>query len=230
MDVFEAVRTRRSIRDFTGEKIPDEDLEKILDAARYAPSPENMQMWRYVVIREDQELKKFVADVSRQAASELFGSAPYEITQGRIWYVPDHNRPATFEDMRRGDLFEYPQDADVVIIGCGSETFHDSPLIYELEYFGSIVVAMGILNMWYAAHALGYGAGYQALPVMEPRRCELLCEKIGVPRTWIPVATLSIGVPKIPRMLGPSRFPLESVFYCERWGNPYKRIAFRDDE
>jgi nitroreductase len=157
--------------------------------------------YKRIAFRKDQELKDFMADVSKQGASELFGSAPYELTQGRLWYVPDHNRPATFEDMRLGDLFAYPKDADVVIIGCGSETFHDSPLIYELEYFGAIVVAMGILNMWYAAHALGYGAGYQALPVMEPRRCELLCDKIGIPRSWIPLATLSIGVPKKPRML-----------------------------
>ncbi|MGD2250356.1 MAG: nitroreductase family protein [Candidatus Methanofastidiosia archaeon] len=227
MELFEAIKTRRSIRDFTGERISDEDLEKILDAARYAPSPENMQMWRYVVIREDEELKQYIADVCKQAASELFGSAPYELTQGRLWYIPDANRPATFESMWKGDLFSYPKDADVVIIGCGSETYHDSPLIYELEYFGSVVVAMGILNMWYAAHALGYGAGYQALPVMEPRRCELLCDKIGIPRTWTPVASLALGVPVKPRMMGPSRFPLESVVYSERWGNPYKRLAFR---
>jgi nitroreductase len=229
MDLFEAIRTRRSIRDFTGEKLPDEDLEKILDAARYAPSPENMQMWRYVIIRDDQELKEFIAKVSQNAASEVFGSAPYELTQGRLWYLPDRNRPGTFEDMRSGDLFLYPQDADVVIIGCGSETFHDSPLIYELEYFGSIVVAMGILNMWYAAHGLGYGAGFQAFPIMEPRRNELLCDRIGIPRSWVPVATLSIGIPKKPRMMGPSRYPLESVFYSERWGNPYTRLAFREE-
>ncbi|MBU7048220.1 MAG: nitroreductase family protein, partial [Theionarchaea archaeon] len=73
MEIFEAIRTRRSIREFTGEKIPDEDLEKILDAARYAPSPENMQMWRYVIVRDDQELKDFIAEVSKNAASEVFG-------------------------------------------------------------------------------------------------------------------------------------------------------------
>jgi hypothetical protein len=43
------------------------------------------------------------------------------------------------------------------------------------------------------------------------------------------VATLSIGVPKRPRMMGPSRYPLESVFYSERWGNPYVRLAFREE-
>jgi len=44
--LVELIRMRRSIRRMTGERLPDEDLELILDAARYAPSPENMQMWR----------------------------------------------------------------------------------------------------------------------------------------------------------------------------------------
>ncbi|MFQ6088591.1 MAG: nitroreductase family protein [Candidatus Methanofastidiosia archaeon] len=226
---FDAIRTRRSIREFTGERIPDEDLEKILDAARYAPSPENMQMWRYVVIRDDQELKDLIADIAVDAASEVFGSVPYELTQARLWYLSDKYRPATFETMRDGSLFDYPKYADVVIIGCGSETFHDSPLVYPQEYFGSIVVGMGILQMWIAAHVMGYGAGYQAFPIMEPRRCELICDRIGIPRTWTPLATLSIGVPKAKRMLGPSRFSIESVFYSERWGKVLRRLAFKEE-
>ncbi|MHA1614485.1 MAG: nitroreductase family protein, partial [Candidatus Thorarchaeota archaeon] len=44
------IRERRSIREFTGEKIPDEHIEMILEAARHAPSPENMLMIRFVVI------------------------------------------------------------------------------------------------------------------------------------------------------------------------------------
>ncbi|MHA1290836.1 MAG: nitroreductase family protein [Candidatus Thorarchaeota archaeon] len=41
------IRERRSIREFTGEKIPDEHIEIILEAARHAPSPENMLMMRW---------------------------------------------------------------------------------------------------------------------------------------------------------------------------------------
>ena len=36
MDAFEAIRTRRSVRAYTGEAIPREDLEKIVDAGRLA--------------------------------------------------------------------------------------------------------------------------------------------------------------------------------------------------
>jgi len=227
MELLEAIKTRRSIREFTAQRIPDEHIELILDSARYAPSPENMQMWRYVVIREDQEMKDLIAEISVEMAKQVFGGQPYELTQGRLWYLPDHARPAEFEDIRDGTLFEYPKHADTIVIGCASESFHDAHLPYSLQQFGSVVVGMGMLQMWLTAHSLGYGAGWMALAIIDPRHRELLCDKLGIPRTWEPIGTLSIGVPKEKRMLGPSRFPLEGVTYMERWGNPYQRIAFR---
>jgi len=225
--IVELIRTRRSIRHMTGERIPDEDLELILDAARYAPSPENLQMWRYVVIREDQELKKIIADISQECARYVFGSCPYEATQGRLWYLPDRSRPGIYEPMRDGTLFRYPEKADAVIVCCASESWHDSSLMYPNYLFGSVVVAMGVLSMWLVAHSMGYACAYQALPFSDHRHTEYLCELLGIPRSWTPLAAFCIGVPEKPRMLGPSRWPLESCFYSERWGNPYVRLACR---
>ena len=73
-DIVELIRMRRSIRHMTGERLPDEDLELIFDAARYAPSPENMQMWRFVVIRDDAEMKRLIADISQEGARYVFGN------------------------------------------------------------------------------------------------------------------------------------------------------------
>lgn len=52
MELFETIFSRRSIRNFTGKPIPKEDLEKIVDAGRFAPSATNKQMWDFVVITE----------------------------------------------------------------------------------------------------------------------------------------------------------------------------------
>ena len=52
MDVFEAIRTRRSVRAFTGEAIPREDLEKIVDAGRLAATGSNKQPWDFVVVTD----------------------------------------------------------------------------------------------------------------------------------------------------------------------------------
>jgi nitroreductase len=60
MDVLEAIRMRRSIRKYRPERIPDEKLETILEAARLAPSAANRQPWRFVVV-EDRERRKALA-------------------------------------------------------------------------------------------------------------------------------------------------------------------------
>jgi len=57
MDVFEAIKTRRSIRAFTKQDVSKEDLKKLLDAARWAPSAGNIQPWEFMVVR-DPEIKK----------------------------------------------------------------------------------------------------------------------------------------------------------------------------
>lgn len=51
MDVFEAIKRRRSIRAFTCEDVSKEEIEQLLDAARYAPSAGNIQPWEFTVIR-----------------------------------------------------------------------------------------------------------------------------------------------------------------------------------
>jgi len=51
-DLFEAIRTRRSVRSFQIEHIPPSVIERLVDAARWAPSPSNLQTWRFVAIQE----------------------------------------------------------------------------------------------------------------------------------------------------------------------------------
>ena len=50
MDVMEVIKSRRSIRQFTDKPIGKEALEKLLDAARWAPTAANQQRWRFVVV------------------------------------------------------------------------------------------------------------------------------------------------------------------------------------
>jgi nitroreductase len=52
MDALEAIRKRRSVREYTGEPIPREDLETIVDAGRLAASGHNNQPWDFVVVTE----------------------------------------------------------------------------------------------------------------------------------------------------------------------------------
>jgi nitroreductase len=52
MDALEAIRRRRSVREYTGDPIPREDLETIVDAGRLAATGNNKQPWDFVVVTE----------------------------------------------------------------------------------------------------------------------------------------------------------------------------------
>ena len=58
MDALEAIRKRRSVRDFTGDSIPREDLEKIVDAGRLAATGNNKQPWDFIVITNRDMIEK----------------------------------------------------------------------------------------------------------------------------------------------------------------------------
>lgn len=61
MELIEAIKKRRSVRKFTKQQISKDKIKKIIDAARWAPSACNRQLWEFVIVtRED--LKKDIAD------------------------------------------------------------------------------------------------------------------------------------------------------------------------
>ncbi len=60
-DLLDLAKKRRSIRRFKPDLIPDEDIEKIIEVARWAPSGFNMQPWEFVIIKKP-ELKTKIVD------------------------------------------------------------------------------------------------------------------------------------------------------------------------
>lgn len=63
LDVFEAIKNRRSVRAFTDEPVSDTKIRKLIDAARRAPSAGNIQPWEFVIIR-GQEVKRELCKVA----------------------------------------------------------------------------------------------------------------------------------------------------------------------
>lgn len=69
MDFYDVVKNRKSVRNYTGQKVPEEVLLRIVEAARLAPSWANKQCWRFVIV-DDPEL---IARLS-QARTQSFGA------------------------------------------------------------------------------------------------------------------------------------------------------------
>ena len=74
MDVFEAIKGRRSVRKYKPKSVEREITGKLLDAARWAPSGGNIQPWLFIVV-EDHGILEMV----RKISPGYFGEAPLAI-------------------------------------------------------------------------------------------------------------------------------------------------------
>jgi len=73
MDVYQAIKSRRTVRDYKPDLIPEDVLRKILQAARWAPSSSNTQKWSFIVI-QDREILAKLGEVAKQGT--FIGQAP----------------------------------------------------------------------------------------------------------------------------------------------------------
>ena len=73
MNVYEAIKTRKSVRAFEDRDVPEDVLMRLIDAARLAPSASNRQETRFVVVR-DPETRRKLADAARN--QKFVGEAP----------------------------------------------------------------------------------------------------------------------------------------------------------
>jgi len=80
MGVFDTIKDRRSIRTYKGERIPTDKLEKLLEAARLAPSAGNGQHWKFIVV-ENEKIKNQLVTASNNQA--FVGTASHVIAG--IW-------------------------------------------------------------------------------------------------------------------------------------------------
>jgi nitroreductase len=73
METWEAITSRRDVRSFADQPLPDEDLDRVLEAGRRAPSSQNWQPWDFVVVTDREQL----AELAKvwQGAGHVAGSA-----------------------------------------------------------------------------------------------------------------------------------------------------------
>jgi len=70
MELSEAIKGRRSIRAFKKQNVPEETVEKLIDAASWAPSAGNIQPWEFVIVRKPAVKKKLAQAALNQAFVE----------------------------------------------------------------------------------------------------------------------------------------------------------------
>ena len=76
MDIYEAIKKRRSVRSYKPDPVPEESLERVLEAARLAPSAKNKQDWKFIVVKDSEKRRKLSIAANNQ---EFVAEAPVVI-------------------------------------------------------------------------------------------------------------------------------------------------------
>jgi nitroreductase len=159
METWDAITSRRNVRSYEDRAIPDEDLNRILEAARRTPSSSNQQRWDFIVCADRQQLQE-LSNVWTYAKHIASSSA----TIALIAPVTDDRR--TMESVHY-DLGQATMSIMLAAADLGIGSGHSSVRDYEL--------ARRILKLpddrfcaWLIA--LGYPADRPLVPIQRPSR------------------------------------------------------------
>ena len=97
MEVFEAIKNRRSIRAYKKQELPPGSVEKLLEAARWAPSAGNVQPWAFVVVSSSQ--------AKRNLSSAAYGQRDLEEASVVIVVCADEKRAEQNYGLRGKTLY-----------------------------------------------------------------------------------------------------------------------------
>ncbi len=97
MELLEGIKGRRSVRKFTEEKVSEEQLRALVDAARFAPTWKNSQTARYIAVT-DEALKAKIADecTSYDGNKAIIKGAPVLIVQTTVDKRSGYERDGSF--------------------------------------------------------------------------------------------------------------------------------------
>ncbi|HWF71788.1 MAG TPA: nitroreductase family protein [Solirubrobacteraceae bacterium] len=144
METWDAIRARRNVRSYEDRTIPDDELDRILEAGRRAPSANNSQPWDFVVVTGREELV---------ALSRVWQGARHVAQSAATIVIV---APIT-DDARRAGLIEYDLGQATIEmaicaadlgIGSGHAAIGDEDLLRELighpeDHRGAYMLALG---------------------------------------------------------------------------------------
>lgn len=220
-EFLELVRRRRTVRRFKPDPVPDEYIEKILEAARWAQSGANAQPWEFIVIK-DKETKNKIVELYQEHRKEAWAIEKTRIRELR------HPAYTDGLETRKGPIGF--KDAPVLILVCGDpRAVQASVLITHFlpneggpgaHFLKNMANATQILHL--AVVALGLGSQWISVnSVTEAKLKRLLDvpEEIAI-HTMVPVG-YPVGKPaSVPRR------ELKEIVHFEK----YDRSKYRSGD
>jgi nitroreductase len=216
--LYEAMGTLRAVRRLRPDPIPDDVLERVLQAAALAPSGGNQQPWRVVVVT-DPELKQGLADLYKPEWARYVTG--YE---ERGAALPPDERDAMMRTLAAGNyLADHLQEAPAILVFCFDVrrmAITDADLD-RVSVIGGASIYPAVQNLMLACVAEGLGCTLTTLHCFRETEVK---ELLGIREPWGTAAMVPIGYP-IGRGHGPiTRRDAAELAYRDRFGT-----AWRDD-
>lgn len=217
MDVYDVMRTTFSAREFIDAPVPDADIWRILDAARFAPSGGNRQGWRVIVIRDqatrDAMLPMIMPTFRRYVAQARAGEAPLNTIE------PTRLTKAQIAAAEVPDgMIRQVLGAPVlllVLVDLSVVASMDAELNRVGVVSGASIYPF-VWNILLAARNEGYGG---TLTTFLAGREGELKELLDVPDRMAVAALLPLGRP-VKQLTRLTRKPVADFAMMERWGGP----------
>ena len=160
------MRTRRAVRTFEDRAVPDELVAEILEAARWAPSPANLQPARFIWVK-DLSIKRQLQELAKESKELSAYWDPIFRTDGKSNLVNDLIRPT--------------------VIAVCSDPAKSLTNVHADNGF-EWAAAMSIYAMWLRAHSLGLGAVFVQHWITEKAK-----RILNVPLRWTFHGTFTCG-------------------------------------
>ncbi len=188
--VLEAIRSRRSIRRYKEEPVPDEVVRSVVDAARTAPAAGARDLRRFRAIRSRETLSRMREAVERKIASVRERITSPKAQKGYDAYT------STFTHFAAAPVvvavIARPYDSIYTRILDRYIAADEQPRQWLVEP-ASMSAAAAVENMLLAAHALGYGGCFMTGPMIAQEEIESV---LGVEEPWHVVALVPLGRPE----------------------------------
>jgi nitroreductase len=144
MQTWDAIRSRRNVRQYTDEPLTDAELNQILEAGRRSPSSRNWQPWDFVVVTDRDQLDRLAnvwigaGHIAASAATIALVAPEPEDQQHRDWLQYDLGQATMSIMLAATDLG----------IGTGHAAVTDQDLARELlghphNHFVAYLIALG---------------------------------------------------------------------------------------
>ena len=189
MEFFDVVLKRRSIHYFTDEETSDDDINYILEAAKWTPSAGNCQPWRFVILRDPKKIHKV-----------------WKSTTGINIKTSKRSVPINPQN--------FIKKAPVIIVVCTDTTaYRGRQANIKFDLYSIQDSAAATMNLLLAACDRGLGACWVGM-----FREEALREALNLPPEMKPVAIIPVGHTRSKEKPQPRRF-LEELIHHETYRN-----------